>query len=224
MIGVICLVAECRAMETAPRRSSNLLIGLVIAVLATTAGVAAWLGGRALQPAGVGSLESGTLLSQPRRIPSFSLTRHDGQAATREDLEGRWSILFFGFTHCPDVCPTTLFMLRDTMRALDEAGSDRPAVILVSLDPMRDTVEVMGPYVTYFDPSFAGFTGELTDVQELADGIGVAYAYVAGEGEDYSVDHTASLFLIDPQGQLAALFNPPHDPAALARDLTEVLR
>jgi protein SCO1 len=194
-------------------------LGLAVAVLAAVAGVLTWTLGQT-SPAAI----SGTVLAQPRALPEFALTQHDGTPFGRSDLEDHWSILFFGFTQCPDICPTTLFDLRRTLAALDSDGATRPMVILVTLDPMRDTPEEMATYITYFDPEFVGLTGELVDVQTLANEIGVAYAYIAGDGDSYSVDHTASLFLIDPQGRLAALFNPPHDAAVLAGDLQEIMR
>jgi protein SCO1 len=190
---------------------------LGITLLAIALGVLSWMANRPPVRPDI----AGTLLSQPRPVPAFTLVRHDGVAVTEADLSGRWSILFFGFTHCPDVCPTTLLVLRETMAAM---SGPRPEVILVSLDPMRDTPEQLAPYVTYFDPDFVGFTGELVDVQALADGLGVAYAYVAGEDGDYTVDHTASLFLIDPDRRLTALFHPPYTAARMARDLQEIMR
>ncbi|MCH7929380.1 MAG: SCO family protein [Proteobacteria bacterium] len=203
-------------METQRDRRPTLILTLGVTVLAIAAGVLGWIASQPARPD-----LAGTLLAQPRPLPAFSLVRHDGVPVTAAELRGHWSVLFFGFTHCPDVCPTTMLTLQQTMAAIE---GPRPMVILVSLDPMRDTPDQLAPYVTYFDSEFVGFTGELADVQILADGLGVAYAYVPGEGDDYSVDHTASLFLIDPKGRLAALFHPPHDATALARDLQEIMR
>jgi len=209
-------MASCAAMDSQPDRRPSQLLAAGVMALALGAGVLAWVLDRPPRPD-----LSGVLLDTQRALPSFSLARHDGGRMTRADLEGHWSLLFFGFTHCPDVCPTTLFTLREAMAQME---GERPQVILVSLDPMRDTPEILAAYVPYFHPTFIGLTGELPEVQELADGLGVAYAYVAGEDGDYSVDHTASLFLVDPQGRLAGLFHPPHDAERIARDMTEVMR
>ncbi|RMG58242.1 MAG: SCO family protein [Gammaproteobacteria bacterium] len=169
-------------------------------------------------------LEHGTdMRSAPRALPDFRLQDHNGQPFTPERLQGHWNLLFFGYTHCPDVCPTTLAMLRQAMQAYRELGGnpDDWQVVFVSVDPQRDTLERLREYVRYFDPAFLGVTGDPEQLQRLALGVGVVYGRVENpkDPDNYLVDHSASIIAIDPQGREAAVFSPPHVPQALARDM-----
>jgi len=129
--------------------------------------------------------------------------------------------MFFGFTHCPDVCPTTLFTLARSIDLLrDLPAADIPQVILVSVDPGRDTPETLASYVPYFHPDFLGITGDMAAILALTQAMGVAFAYTPIEGPDggYAVDHTASIFLVNPAGQLTAIFGTPHSAEDIAHD------
>lgn len=169
--------------------------------------------------------EKALLLDTPRALPEIRLVDHEGRPFGNERLSGSWSLVFFGFTHCPDVCPTALFTLD---RALDELTEvppgERPAVVMISVDPARDTPEKLASFVPYFDPEFIGVTGDLPEIQRLTNAIGVAFAYTPRPGtrDGYTVDHTASIFLIDPQGRLAAIFSTPHDSGVIARDFLRI--
>lgn len=191
----------------------------IVALVATSAALAGlWLA-QSRVPAPL-ALESATLLPDGRPLPDFALmdqTRHPFGPA---QLAGRWSLLFFGFTHCPDVCPATLATLAAARRELAELpAAQQPAVVLVSVDPGRDTPEKLAEYVAYFDPSFAAVTGEPAMLQALTGGLGVAV--MIGEADAsgyYSVDHSAALFLVNPAGRLAAVFGTPHTPDGIAHD------
>ncbi len=165
-------------------------------------------------------LASGTWFPAARELPDFSLLDGAGRAFTRRDLEGTPTLLFFGFTHCPDVCPTTLLKLAQVRRQAPLPGGLR--VAFVSVDPQRDTPAVVGQYVHAFDPQFIGLTGEPSAVAELARGCGVAVNRVELPGGDYTMDHSAVIFLLDADARLVGLFTPPFNAAALAQDLRAV--
>lgn len=170
-------------------------------------------------------LEQAVLFSETRAIPDFALMDQAGRPFAPERLTGRWTLLFFGFVNCPDVCPTTLATLAATRRALaDLPAVQRPAVTLVSVDPGRDTPEVLARYVAHFDPDFEGVTGSAESTAALTDALGVAVIIgPAGEDGAYTVDHTAAVFLVGPDGRLAALFGAPHDAATIARDFRRIV-
>jgi protein SCO1 len=174
--------------------------------------------------------EHATLYAELRPLPAFSLVDHANAPFGPERLRGRWTFLFFGFVNCPDVCPTTLAMLADVRDRIE--GDDpqyalpgnAPQVVLVSVDPARDTPPVLARYVAHFDPSFIGVTGSAADIESLTRALGVA-VFVGAPGPDgaYAVDHTAAIFLVDPEGRAAALFSTPHDAGAVARDYRRIV-
>ncbi len=175
-------------------------------------------------------LEHATLYAEPRPLPAFELIDQSGAAFGPDRLRGQWTFLFFGFVNCPDVCPTTLSMLAGVRTRI--AGGDAnvslpgevPQVVLVSVDPGRDTPPVLARYVAHFDPSFTGVTGSPADIETLTRALGVA-VFVGPPGADgsYAVDHTAAIFLVDPEGRVAALFNTPHEAGAIARDYRSIV-
>lgn len=144
----------------------------------------------------------------------------EGQPFTPANLQGHWTLLFAGFTHCPDVCPTTLGL----MKALGQRLQPAPAMVFLSVDPERDTPERLRQYVAYFGPDIEGVTGPHEQLERLAASLGIAYVKAPGaRGEDYTVDHSAALVLLDPQGRVAGYFTPPHKADTLAADLARVL-
>jgi len=195
---------------------------IVLPILVAVAGVAAglWLArDRAPEPREL-ALERATLFTSPRAIPSFELVDDGGDMFGPDRLTGHWSILFFGFTHCPDVCPSTLATLAAVRRELaDLSPSERPEVFLVSVDPARDTPERLAEYVRFFDPGFTGVTGKQEAIDSLTRSLGVAVvANPPDEQGHYSVDHTATLFLVGPDGALAGVFGTPHSVDGIAHD------
>ena len=146
----------------------------------------------------------------------FQLIDTSGHAFTRRDLAGVPTLVFFGFTHCPDVCPTTLLKLAQVRRRTVAAG---PRVMVISVDPERDTPAVLGPYVHAFDPQFEGLTGDTQTLARLAANFGVAVNRVELPGGDYTMDHSAVVFLLDDAAHIVAIFTPPFDAAALGADL-----
>ena len=161
-------------------------------------------------------LASGTWLPQPKALADFRLTDTTGRAFTRRDLGGGPTLVFFGFTHCPDVCPTTLMKLAQVRK---RAGLKGLRVLFVSVDPQRDTPAVLGMYVHAFDPAFLGLSGDPPSILAVAANFGVAVNRVELPGGDYTMDHSAVLFLLDAGARIAAIFTPPFEVAALAADL-----
>lgn len=169
------------------------------------------------------AVESGTLLQTPRALPAFSLTDESGQPYTNAELQRHWTLLFPGFTYCPDICPATLAQLKAVHAGLG-ARADRLQVLLFSIDPERDTPETLARYVQHFDPSFKGATTGEPELREMAQALGVAYLKVPGETADsYTMDHSAALVLINPRGEIAGYFTPPLRTEALTRDLRRIL-
>jgi protein SCO1/2 len=164
------------------------------------------------------TLVSGTALEAPRAIGAFRLTDHRGREFTTESLRGGWSLVFAGFTHCPDACPTTLAMLNSMEKRL-RANGGAIQVVFLSVDPARDTTARLAAYVGHFNPRFVAVTGARADIDALSRDLGIGYVQNPGVGSDYTVDHSAALVLIDPRARVAGHFRPPHDPAALAADL-----
>lgn len=170
-------------------------------------------------------LERAAMFTVTRALPEFALVDHAGQPFGPERLRGQWTFLFFGFVNCPDVCPTTLATLAAARKSLADLPGDRqPAVALVSVDPDRDTPDVLAPYVTHFDRSFTGLTGTRESVGALTGGLGVAVMVGPADADgNYSVDHTAAIFLVDPDGRVAALFSGPHETGTIARDYRRIV-
>jgi protein SCO1/2 len=160
--------------------------------------------------------------SQP--LQDFQLRDQDNQAFTRERFMGRWSLLFFGYTHCPDVCPLTLAEAKGFYRSLQGTPYQADTqVVFVSVDPKRDTPEVLKRYVGYFDPAFIGVSGTRTQLDLLTRPLGIYYAY-QGDGDDYVVDHSAVMVLIGPQATLRAVFSAPHTAKVLTSDYLAIRR
>jgi len=161
-------------------------------------------------------LASGTWLPRPKPVGEFRLTDTSGRDFTRRDLGGAPTLVFFGFTHCPQVCPTTLMKLAQVRK---RAGLEGLRVLFVSVDPQRDTAPLLGLYLRAFDPAFLGLTGDPAPILTLAADFGVAASRVQLPGGDYTMDHSAVLFLLDARARIAAIFTPPFEAPALAADL-----
>ena len=164
----------------------------------------------------------GSFVNPPRQLVVPELTKHTGEAFTNEDLKGRWTLVFFGYTYCPDICPITMNVLA---QAKKQAPADFPQVIFVSVDPDRDTVELVRGYVEYFDPAFIGVTGDEQMIQALTLQTSVVYMKVpgaSGNKGDYLVDHSSSVLLINPAGQLAAFLKAPHTPSGIVDSVAKV--
>lgn len=199
---------------------------LIILVAALAAGLGLWAArgyfgaGKADGPA----LQTVRLFDQPRELPTFSLRQSDGTQLVSGELKGHWTLVFLGFTHCPDVCPTTLAELASAQKRwepLPEAR--RPRVLFVSVDPERDTPMKIGGYAHAFHRDTLAATADLPALESFAKSLSLVFMKVpAAEGapaDQYSVDHSAAIAVLDPQGRMAGVIAPPLQPKAIAEDL-----
>jgi len=146
----------------------------------------------------------------PRVVKPFEMTDHQGNSFTNDALENKWTWVFFGYTSCPDVCPTTLQELNfyyDDLKAVNESVQ----VLLISVDPQRDSVEKLSQYIAYFNPDFKALTADHSVLFPFARNLGLMYAISDKDKEEsYLVDHSASIVLLNPEGKIAAIFKPQH--------------
>ena len=177
-------------------------------------------------PAGAQSeLEVVQLYPQPREIPGFALQQSDGTQLLPGELAGHWTLVFIGFTFCPDICPTTLAELAQAQAQWkDLPDSTRPRVLFVSVDPERDTPTRIGEYAHAFHPDTLAATADVPSLENFAKSLGFVFMKVPGQGydqnpNDYSMDHSSAIAVLDPQGQLAGLIRPPFQPKAIADDM-----
>jgi protein SCO1 len=161
-------------------------------------------------------LASGTWFPQASAVGEFRLQDLNGHAFTQQDLAGRPALVFFGFTHCPDVCPTTLVKLAQIKQ---QAALAQLRVLFVTVDPQRDVPQALAQYVHAFDPQFEGLTGEPAAIGAFAKHFGVAVNRVELPGGDYTMDHSAVVFLLNADAQVVAIFTPPFEVKSFVADL-----
>jgi len=153
----------------------------------------------------------------PREVLPFELLDETGATFTREDLVGKWTMIFPGFTHCPDICPTTMAQLSQMWGYLDEKPKEDLQVIMLSVDPTRDSVDILNQYVNYFNEDFIGLTGDLGTIADLAAQLNIAFDIINPDNapDEYDVAHSANIVLVNPNGNYQGFFRPPFDPAIL---------
>ena len=168
--------------------------------------------------------EFALVLPAPNKVPEFSLVDQHGAPADPSVFEGQWDLVFFGFTHCPDICPTTLQVLSAAKAELLEQGQSLlPRIVLVSVDPERDSPEILGEYVDYFGDGNLGITGTLEEITKLTGGLGIFFEKQPSDGDNYVVDHSAAVLVIDPDGGFHALFSGPHAVKNYVNDLPIIM-
>ena len=196
----------------------NFIIAIVLAI-ALSAGI--FVATRLQAPA---VLKAAFVLPTAMPLPEFSLLDQAGSAVTRDSFRDRWDLVFFGFTHCPDICPTTLQILAVARNELEAAGQEPlPRIVLISVDPERDTPELIGEYVDYFGDGNLGITGSLDELRKLTSKLGIYFEKQAGESDDYAVDHSAAVLLINPDGEFHALFSGPHSIENYVHDVPLIM-
>lgn len=205
---------------------------IMLVVVFTAALLGVWAAMRfmpASAPAGgkPPAVRAATVLPNPRVLPAFEL-QSDRGTLDADALKGHWTVVFLGFTHCPDICPTTLAQLAVAQKqwaALPEGN--RPRVLLVSADPERDTPELLGRYARGFHPESLAATAPLPQLEAFARSLSLVFMKVpgaSGAATDYTIDHSAALVLLDPQARMAGVIQPPFEVQALADDLALLAR
>lgn len=168
-------------------------------------------------------IRSGTLLQEPRPVIDFRLAGEDGKPFTRADLAGRWNVIYVGYTHCPDVCPTTLAQLKQVEKGLGEDAA-KVRFIFLSIDPERDTPQILAQYTHYFSPDFRAATGPNSQLDALGANLNFVYEKVPGQTpQSYLMDHSSALILVNPKLQLAGFLTPPFKTGDLVADLKQLV-
>ena len=169
------------------------------------------------------SLITGKILVRPMEIDNFELIDQNNEAFNKKSLEGGWTVLFFGYTNCPDVCPTTIYKLAEVKNGIKE---DLPSAnfntVLVTLDPDRDSAERLDEYIGYFDETMLGVTGTYENIQSFTSSLSVFYQRINKE-EGYDFNHTASIFVFDKDGSLFATMSPANTVGELESDFFTIL-
>ena len=201
--------------------SKQTIFLIVIAVIATTGGLI--VSNKYYNNEGGNKFQS--LLEYPikKTFSGFELNDHNNNKVTIDDFSGKWTLLFFGFTHCPDICPTTLSELQKVFKLIET--TEKPEVLFVSVDPQRDTPDHLKQYTTYFNPEFKSASADPANLLSMTSQVGVAFHLEDHEAGDlnYNVDHTAAIFLVNPDKQLHGIFRIPHDAKKIAMDLMQLL-
>jgi protein SCO1/2 len=230
-------------MKTSSKPRSRRLIWYVIIAIA-----AAWIGIRFQQQAATTTtvataetvtnattLENGTLLSRGRAVTPFTLTDEQGKAFTENELRGKWTFVYFGFTHCPHICPTALTVMNKAYQSMEkDKNTEDTQMMLVSVDPERDTTDVLANYIVAFNQHFKAANSSAEELEKLTKQLGVVYMKVPAQQSshhhgshemdenDYMVEHSNTIMLINPKGELQAVFTAPFDGETIARDFAKI--
>ncbi|MDK9558390.1 SCO family protein [Marinobacter sp. M216] len=202
-------------MNSSIRLTLFLLLLLVILIFGLVIGRQVYLVGDQQPEPAPELVELNTYVyDQPRELVEFTLTNEKGETVTRESLKGRWTFAFVGYTNCPDICPAAMANLRRTEQLLS-SELPQPDYLLVSADPEHDSPEKLKAYTDFFGDNFHGLTGDLETLRALAKSLNAVFVHRQVDGE-LLVDHSGHFALLNPDGRLAAVIQPPHDPEALA--------
>ncbi len=196
-----------------------LILGILVAILVLSA--TAFIGGRLLTPYAF----HGVLLQSPKPATDFSMPDHTGQVKSLASWRGKFVMLYFGYTVCPDVCPTTLAELRKARKLLGKQG-DQVQVVMITLDPERDTPAVLADYMTHFDPTFIGLIGKPAEIARAASAYGVFYERVEEKDSalGYLMNHTATVMVVDREGYLRLVFPFGTSAEDMAADLSYLIQ
>ncbi len=209
--------------ETSSNQNSKIL-PILVAIISIAIGV--WASQTAFKkPAAIPQNLQATLLDIAKPLTAFSLIDHNNKTFNLQSLKGKWSFLFFGYTHCPDVCPLALQVMRSVWKQpqLKSAIASNLKMIFVSVDPDRDKPELLKSYVQYYNPAFIGVTGNPDEIDKLTNQLGILYGFdEPNENGDYNVSHSGQIILIDPQGNMRAVFSSPLTPQSIAKDFIEI--
>ena len=163
------------------------------------------------------------LLPQSRKLPDLTMTNQDGQPVVVSELKDKWTVLFFGYTFCPDICPTTLAQLRQIKNELPKDVLANLRVVLISVDPNRDTPAQLKQYLGYFDKEFIGLTASVADIQKLANSVSIPFIPADTSKPNYTVDHSGNLALLGPDGTQRGFIRAPLNNQKLVAQLPGLL-
>ncbi len=161
------------------------------------------------------------MFPEGKPFSGFQLTSHLGKTWTNENFKGNYSIVFFGFANCPDICPTTLLEMQKIDKQLKSQNLTPPNFIFISVDPDRDTPEILNEYINYFNPEFKALTGDAANILSITSQLGVAYRVAEHKTGDlvYDVDHASALFVLNPKGERIGIFTAPHEVNTIVADI-----
>ena len=167
--------------------------------------------------------EFSTVLDTPMILSDFNLTADDGTIFNLETLKGQWNLLFFGYTHCPDICPLTLHQLGQAKKAFNESMQNSLNIIMISVDPDRDSTEILHQYVNSFNQKVIGATGTINEINKLTSQLGIFHMANKEEGQNYSVSHSAAVVMINKNAEFHAVFSAPHSTENFITDLPKIM-
>ena len=164
------------------------------------------------------------LIEPPRNLGSFNLIDSAGKEFLPQDFEGKWNMLFFGFTFCPDICPITMSMLSRIEKGLDIENQEKIRIFLVTVDPDRDSPDQLKVYLENFSENFIGLTGGLDQIYNFATRVNAPFSPISNSKDPhYSVDHTGSIILINPEGNYAGFFRAPHNQDDIKKAILDIV-
>ena len=164
------------------------------------------------------------LIEPPRNLGSFNLMDSAGKEFLPKDFEGKWNMLFFGFTFCPDICPITMSMLSRIEKGLDIENQEKIRIFLVTVDPDRDSPDQLKVYLENFSENFIGLTGGLDQIYNFATRVNAPFSPISNSKDPhYSVDHTGSIILINPEGNYAGFFRAPHNQDDIKKAILDIV-
>jgi len=206
-------------------KKTHILILFIAAVLAAAIGI--WMGKQTSSDSSVNikpdSIQ-GAIYPKAKEIKSFNLINHRSENITKENFKNHWSMIFVGYTHCPDICPTTMTVMTQVSEFMQKQQIKPPEIVFLSIDPERDTADILNSYVTYFNKDFIGLTGEVAEIKQLSAQLNAVFRKAPGlsgniTDKDYLMDHSSALMLMNPDGNLQSILTAPHTPANIIESI-----
>src|SRR5579872_5605626 len=215
-------------MNTATSSKNKKFISIILAVIVLVAGIEIYFGFLQRHEVANNVKINGVFLAQTKEINDFHLMT-DGKSFSKENLNGHWTMMFFGFTNCGMVCPTTMAALGNMYKQLEKdlTANQMPQVVMVSVDPDRDSQQKMKEYVTTFNPNFIGARADIAETVALEKQLHIAAAKMQVDGQDknqYTINHSAEILLFNPKGQLQAYLSYPHQPEQMVKDYKLIIK
>jgi len=206
-------------------KKTHISILLIAAVLAASAGI--WVGENSSDDTAVSikpDTIQGAIYPKAKFIKEFNLINHHAEIITKQNFRNQWSLIFVGYTHCPDICPTTMAVMNQVSEFMLKQQMQPPKIVFLSIDPERDTADILNSYVAYFNKDFIGLTGTVSEVENFSQQLNAVFRKAPGlSGEitdkDYLMDHSSALMLMNPDGNLQSILTAPHTPANMIESI-----